>query len=259
MGAIELRFLTQSPGWQWSYSRLRQFESCKYGWLLKYVIEEPKRRLFFSEYGKLIHELIANVLSEKMVWSEAADRYIQSFYCIAHCDRVAERTKTAYFSDGLRYFLAQSATANNPMNQLVPLRVEPRVDFMIDGHSFCGYIDLIGRDMNGKVFVVDHKSRALKERGGRRAKSNAVLDEYLTQLYLYSIPITEMFGRPEGLMFNCFRTNTVIAEVFSEAKLVDAVRWATSTIEEILEEKDWTCNWRRGKKPCLAARPHTSK
>ena len=68
---IDVRFLAQSPGWRWSYSRLRQFETCKYAWFLKYVFEVPQRKLFFSEYGKLMHELTAAVLSVGLTWRAA--------------------------------------------------------------------------------------------------------------------------------------------------------------------------------------------
>jgi len=238
---IDIGFLTQSPGWRWSYSRLQQFHSCKYGWLLKYVFEVPQRRLFFSEYGKLMHELIAGALSGALTWRAAEAEFIRRFHGVLQCQehwKCFGRTgsiKAGYFMDGLRYLQSSGAT----LEELQPLAVESYVEFEVEGHPFCGYIDLIARDTTGAITIVDHKSRALKERGGRRVKSNALLDEYQRQLYLYSIPVAEQFGPPEYLAFNCFRSGVLISEPFSQAAFEETIAWALRTIEDILLETDW--------------------
>ena len=246
---IDVSFLAQSPGWRWSYSRLRQFETCKYGWLLKYVFEVPQRRLFFSEYGKLMHELIASVLSGALSWPAAEIEYARRFHDVLQCHGPPGSIKAGYFMDGLRHLRASlavvSATpSSSPSAQYLqaiglPLAVEPYVEFEVEGHPFCGYIDLVARSTAGAFSIVDHKSRALKERGGRRAKSNALLDEYLRQLYLYSIPVAEQYGPPDYLAFNCFRTGSMIMEPFSQAAFEEAIAWASRTIEDILRETDW--------------------
>ena len=169
--------------------------------------------------------------------------------------------KAGYFMDGLRYLWDSGAN----LAGLQPLAVEPYVEFVIEcdrkvtqqftivneheytscsnsragGHPFCGHIDLIVCDAAGAISIVDHKSRALKERGGRRTKSNALLDEYLRQLYLYAIPVAERFGPPDYLAFNCFRTGSMIAEPFSQAAFDETLAWASHTIEDILRETDW--------------------
>jgi len=259
---IDVSFLVQSPGWRWSYSRLRQFETCKYGWLLKYIFEVPQRKLFFSEYGKLMHELIAGVLSGALSWPAAEIEYTRRFHDVLLCHGPPGSIKAGYFMDGLRHLRCGGAT----LAGLQPLAVEPYVEFVIEcdrkvtqqftsvnehehsscsnsrvvtGHPFCGFIDLVARDTAGAISIVDHKSRALKERGGRRAKSNAQLDEYLRQLYLYSIPVAEQYGPPDHLAFNCFRTGSLIMEPFSQAAFEETIAWASRTIEAILRETDW--------------------
>jgi hypothetical protein len=145
--------------------------------------------------------------------------------------------------DGLRYLQgsAYAGTTEGSGTSLAgfqPLAVEPYVEFEVGGHPFCGYIDLVAHDADA-LCIVDHKSRTLKERGGRRVKSNAVLDEYLRQLYLYSIPVAARYGLPGRLIFNCFRSGTLITEPFSQAAFGETVAWALRTIEEILQETDW--------------------
>lgn len=232
---IDVSFLTQSPDWRWSYSRLQQFHSCKYGWLLKYVFEVPQRRLFFSEYGKLMHELVAGVLSGKATWQAAETEYTRQFHGVLQHHGPPGSIRSRYFMDGLRYF--QEYGAN--LQGVQPLAVESYVEFDVGSHPFCRYIDLIARDENNALCVIDHKSRTLKERGGRRVKSNALLDEYLRQLYLYSIPVGTKFGQPDYLVFNCFRSGTLVKEPFSHAAFEETIAWALQTIEGILQESDW--------------------
>ena len=232
---IDVHFLAQSPGWRWSYSRLQQFHSCKYGWLLKYVFEVPQRKLFFSEYGKLMHKLIANAVSGEISWRAAELEYVRRFHGVLQCHGPPGSIKARYFMDGLRYLQGGGAT----LAWLQSLAVEQYVEFEVGSHPFCGYIDLIARDTAGVISIIDHKSRALKERGGRRVKSNAVLDEYLRQLYLYAIPVAAQFGPPDYLAFNCFRSGSLISEPFSQTAFDETIAWALRSIEEILRETDW--------------------
>lgn len=232
---VDVRFLAQSPDWRWSYSRLRQFESCKYGWLLKYVFDIPQRKLFFSEYGRLMHELIAGALSGTTSWQAAEIQYARRLHGVLQCHGPPGSVKAGYFMEGFRYLQGNGAT----LAGLQPLAVEPYVEFEAGGHPFCGYIDLVARNDADALCIVDHKSRALKERGGRRVKSNALLDEYLRQLYLYSIPVAERFGPPDVLAFNCFRSGSLITEPYSQVASDEAIAWVLRTIEEILSETDW--------------------
>jgi len=232
---IDIGFLAQSPGWRWSYSRLRQFEACKYAWLLKYVFDMPQRKLFFSEYGKLMHELIAGVLSGGLSWRAAEMEYARRFHGILLCHGPPGSVKASYFIDGLRYLQGSGVS----LVDFQPLGIEQNVEFEVSGHPFCGYIDLVARDAADAISIVDHKSRTLKGRGSRRVKSNALLDEYLRQLYLYSIPVTEQFGPPVNLAFNCFRSGSFISELFSQAAFEETIAWALCTIEDILQESEW--------------------
>ena len=249
---IDISFLTQSPEWRWSYSRLRQFHACKYGWLLKYVFEVPQKKLFFSEYGKLMHELIADALSGTLSWRAAEMEYVRRLHGVLQHHGPPGSARVSYFMDGLRYLQGEGAT----LIGFQALDIEQYVEFEVSRpakaglgecslsgriltHPFCGYIDLVARDAAEALSIVDHKSRALKDRRGRRPKSNALLDEYLQQLYLYAVPVTAKHGTPDRLAFNCFRTGTLISEPFSQAAFDKTIAWALHTIEEILQESDW--------------------
>ena len=125
------------------------------------------------------------------------------------------------------------------------LWVEERRDFVLENRKFTGVVDFLGESVNGELFLVDNKSRELKERSGR-AKPTAKdqeLDDMLRQLYLYSIPVFDEFGRyPDWLCFNCFRSGVFIKEQFDIEKFEEAKRWALNLIEEIEREEDFDPN-----------------
>ena len=117
-------------------------------------------------------------------------------------------------------------------------------------HFFTGFVDLIYQDKDGALCILDHKSRALKPRSGRKnpTKTDLELDDYLRQLYLYSIPISKLYGRyPDFLEFNCYRTDVRIKEPFQMEVLDHTKKWALDTIDAIRNEESWKPNidfWR---------------
>ena len=198
-----------------------------------------------------MHELIAGALSGASSWQAAELEYVRRLHGVLQCHGPPGSVRAGYFMDGLRYLQSGGAT----LEGFQPLDIEQYVEFEVGvnakaswenaptgrilTHPFCGYIDMVARDAAGAICVVDHKSRVLKERGPRRPKSNALLDEYLRQLYLYSVPVTAQYGPPGFLVFNCFRSGVLIKEPFSQAAFEESIAWALRTIEDILQEAEW--------------------
>ena len=92
--------------------------------------------------------------------------------------------------------------------------VEKKVDFVVNGIPFVGYIDFLG-EKDGDLYVVDNKSRILKPRSSRAkpTKADEELDAYLRQLYIYSAAVEEEYGKtPKSLCFNCFRDKLFIID-----------------------------------------------
>ena len=42
----------------WSYSRVKAFDMCPYGWYLKYIQKIRGKDMFFSSYGSFVHKLL---------------------------------------------------------------------------------------------------------------------------------------------------------------------------------------------------------
>lgn len=71
-------------------------------------------------------------------------------------------------------------------------------------------------------------------------KTDLELDHYLRQLYLYSVPIIEEYGKcPKSLCFNCFRTPILIEEPFKEDAYAESKVWLKERVDTIAAETDF--------------------
>lgn len=220
----------------WSYSRIKAFETCPYSFLLKYIYKVPSKKQFFSDYGSFIHKIL-----EKFFKGELKKEDLLSFYLINFKKEIKTKAPSQsmmlnYFNQGVDYLKNFIA----PIDEYV-IGVEKEVKFQIDGRSFIGFIDLV-TNKGEELIITDNKSRNLKKRSNRKKplKSDIELDNYLRQLYLYSIPINQEYGKlPKVLRFNCFRSQNTIEEPFDNKSFEESKKWATDSIEKILREDDW--------------------
>lgn len=231
-----------SPGFSdmtWSFSRLKAFDQCKYGWFLKYLLEVPKGEpQFFASFGSFAHSLLADYLSGKLRRRDLAAAYLTGFSARVPGGAPSSRVFASYFDDGLRYF-------QNPAPfPFEILAVEQKIRFEIDGLPFVGFVDVIGREEDGLV-VLDHKSRALKPPSGRKKPTldDKMLSEYFVQLYLYSVGVKNEFKMPvKYLEMNIFRKNLCIKSQFDADAFEQAKKWAVETVKAIDREQNFEPN-----------------
>lgn len=221
----------------WSYSRLKLFEQCRYGWLLKYIYECEDVPKFFTQYGKYIHTILEKFYKGALDKSQLSTYYIINYYKNVTGRPPNSKIGSSYFMQGLDLF-------NNYYgdNDCV-VDVERKVGFKIGDRNFVGYVDLI-KDKGDTVEIIDHKSRNLKPYSKRKksTKNDALLDDYFRQLYLYSIPIAEKSGKNTVFYLNSFRNQSLIKTEFYSHKLDETKRWALNTIQYIENNTDWSPN-----------------
>lgn len=214
----------------WSYSRVNSFRDCPYQWFLKYVRQLPRGSAkFFSSYGSFMHELLQQYHADTLPRHKLALRYLTGFQSAVQGPPPSEKVFVNYFSDGLGYLKTAAPVVDKT------IATEKKYRFKLGGRSFVGVVDLIGIT-DGKLEIVDHKSKALKPYSGREkpTSTDRELDEYYRQLYLYSIPVAAEFGKyPDKLCFNCFRTGAIIKSDFDSQKLEQAKTWALQEIDRI--------------------------
>ena len=221
----------------WSYSRIKCFEDCPYRFFLKYICGVQEQPMFYASYGSFMHRLLEQFYKGEITREEMRMKYLFDFSKEVLGERPKESTVSNYIRQGAAYL------AGFEPFKYSPAAVEKQFDFTVRGERFTGFSDLVGIcEDTGDLAVVDHKSRDLKPRSKRKkpTASDAELDDYLRQLYLYAIPVKDMFGKyPDRLILNCFRTNTVITEPFSDAAFSAALDWAKNTIEDIKDTDDF--------------------
>ena len=192
--------------------------------------------MFFANYGVFIHSLLKSYFNGESNRDELVTRYLCDFKKNVIGNAPSVDIYVSFFTQGLEYI----KHITKPEGKI--LGVEERVDFCIEDHQFVGYIDLLNETVDRKIQLIDHKSRTLKPRSTRKkpTKTDMELDSYLRQLYLYSIPVHNKYGKyPDELILNCYRSGVFIKEPFSQSKLDEAVQWACDSINTICMETIW--------------------
>lgn len=220
---------------KWSYSRVRSFDDCPYKFFLKYVRSQVERPMFYSSYGKFMHSLLERYYRNEENAESLCGKYLREFRENVTGSPQSLKVFSNYFNSGLSCI----KTLMKPPGKIVG--VEKKVEFDIGGYPSIGYLDLVCETDDG-LCIIDHKSRMLKRRSGRRkpTATDAELDSYLRQLYIYSAAIKNESGElPTHLCFNCFRENLFIKEQFYNDAYEEAIRWYTDSIEKIRMETDF--------------------
>lgn len=246
MGDIYYRPLIEDM--TFSHSRIKSYDACPYGWKLQYIDGHRDADQFYASFGSLMHDIIAKYYRGEITKSEMPAEFLSRFQTDVKGLRPSAKIVEKYISDGMRYLNNFSDFGLNTV------AVELPVEFEINGIPMVGFIDYLG-EKDGEYIIVDHKSRKLKPRSGRKTptKSDKELDEYFRQLYLYSKPIYEKFGKyPQQLLLNCYRNDDIltIKESFNLERYEEALDWATKTIEAIKNDTEFEpkydyfyCRW----------------
>lgn len=210
----------------WSFSRVTSFSHCPKMFKLTYIDHVEKLPNAFSDYGTYLHELLESYYLGKTDLWDLASNYTYGYDDFIKSDFPPNRyvdLKQSYFEAGKKYLEA----FEDPWNDCEILGVEQQVLTTIGGYKFVGYIDLVLRDPQGRIIIVDHKSRA-------KFKNDAERREYLHQLYLYSIYVKETYGEyPYKLVFNVFRFGIIDETVFEETELEVTKKWFVDEIQRI--------------------------
>lgn len=186
-----------------------------------------------------MHSIMQQYLTGVLTKNELVPYYLTHFLTEITGKAPTQKIYQSYLEQGRQYLKALSFPARKI------LKVEDEMHFEFAGHPFTGFLDLMSEDEDGKLYITDHKSRALKPRSNRSkpTQSDVELDKYLRQLYIYAHAVHSLYGRyPDYLEFNCFRTNTWICEPFSIERMQEVEEWARDLIDRITSESKWNAH-----------------
>lgn len=230
----------------WSYSRIKTYEDCSYKFFLKYIKEFNDEPMFYASYGKFMHKLIEQFYRGELTKEQMLATFLTDFKSEVKGVRPNDTSVSKYINAGCQYLRKFQSFPFNTID------IEKEVFFDVGDYKFTGFIDFIG-EHDGKLYIVDHKSRELSPRSGRITPTakDRLLDDMLKQLYLYSVAIEQEFGcLPEALCFNCFKNGVFIKEPFDKQKYEETKQWAVDKIRQIENTESFdpnrnyfSCRW----------------
>lgn len=222
----------------WSYSRLKAYENCPYSWYRRYIEGEVGEGTFYADNGKAMHQVFHELISGKLSINDAPLRYLELFEDITTTVKQDIMDKTY---DACVGYLCE--LDGNVLEGYRVIGSEIKVNYLVYGYSFLGFIDLLVRDSDGNLIIIDHKSSApfLKKDGKPRATTKEQFDGYKRQMYLYSEAVYQKFGEyPTKLVFHHFKDGGKLTVVDFDKREHDyAIAWALGVIEKIYKDEEF--------------------
>lgn len=219
----------------WSYSRLTAYEHCPYNWYLRYIEKKTGEGSFYAENGKIIHDILDELIKGTLSLCDAPSVYLERY------ERIENKTKQSIMDktfDACICYL--SNLSEDILDGYHVVGSEIKLDFLVCGHRFVGYVDLLLQDEDDNLIIVDHKSSDpfLKKNGEPYSNTKEQFENYKRQLGLYCYGLTQMFGeRPTKIVFNHFKSGKLTILPVSEKLIDDSVNWCLGVIEKIYKDE----------------------
>lgn len=212
----------------YSYTQLSSFDECPYGFYMNYIEKTPDRlNNAFAEQGTLIHDLIDQWAKKKIPKEKLPDEYdrryplevTMQFPRVLASKGYAEKA----WQQGHDYFVHFDEFKGYEI-----ISTEEKFKTTLCGRPFTGIIDMMLRDKDGKLIILDHKSKS--KTAFRKAEN-----EMYRQQYAYSVYVKEKYGvYPDKLMFNLFKEGGLKMERPFDMQDFDAtMAWASDIMDKI--------------------------
>lgn len=195
----------------------------------KYLDEEVPDSHGITECGLFMHHILeeyekGNMKLEELVpyYEENFDRQVVSTMRLQMSKDFSKDMYSLYYNDCLNYLNNFTGIPN--CKEIVDVENEFHLPY--SDYSITGKIDLTFRDNDGKLIVLDHKSK-------KKFKSKKDQAHYARQLYLYAWACKSLYGTyPDVLMFNMLRGEPIYIE-FNEENMQEALDWFDNTVKQI--------------------------
>lgn len=229
----------------WSYSRLTAYEHCPYSWYRRYIECETGEGSFYADNGKAMHEVFDALVKGDVSLEDAPSLYLEKYDAIT--TEVKQDIMDKTFDVCINYLCNIS---DDVLDEYEVVGSEIKLDFLVYGFNFTGFVDLLLRDANGDLIVVDHKSSDpfLKKNGEPYAKTKEQFENYVRQLGLYCYGISQVYGKaPTKIVFHHFKNDGKLTVIPVNEKLIkDAVKWCVSVIEKIYNDESFEAKPKTG-------------
>ncbi|MCR5225548.1 MAG: PD-(D/E)XK nuclease family protein [Alphaproteobacteria bacterium] len=208
----------------YSFSKLNLFCTCPYAYKLRYINKVNGKTNAFAQYGTEVHSIMERYSKGVLTLFELVNTYDDE-YKSAITEPFPEffmDLATLYYNQG-KEFLEQF----QGYSEYEIMGVEQNFDIDLGEFIFTGIIDLVLKDKDNNLIILDYKSKS----GFKSKKEQA---EYARQLYLYSLYVKKKYGSyPSKLIFMMFRKQKRIEIDFNEKSLQEAIDWCKTVVKKI--------------------------
>lgn len=139
---------------------------------------------------------------------------------------------------GLNYFSDVNLDAGN----LNIIYVEKNVLFEYAGYKFRGIIDLMYKDENGDLIILDHKTSEypITKKGRIKKNKQATMDGYIKQLAMYAYGVKNVIGQmPKYIGWNFIREGKIYLIPVTDKLISETMKWAKEVIEKIYKTEEF--------------------
>lgn len=226
-----------------SFSRINNWK-CPYEWKLHYIDCIEGESGFFAEVGTAMHETLEAYLKQEEdiftllnYFEEKWQEYV-----------VHDAPPNKYVDIAQQYYQQCIDYISHLMfdfEKYEILGVEKEVKFNINKYKFHGFIDLLIKDKEtNEIIISDHKSFLPHfTKTGKISKTQEEhFNEFKHQLYMYSIPIIDEYGKVDKLRWNFFRGQQEYIIPWNKEEYDNTIIWALNRIKEISNEILWLPN-----------------
>ena len=220
---------------KYSFSKLKAFETCPYGYFLRYISGKRGESNAFAEYGVFVHKLLEDYENGSLPLDQLKDVYEFGFdtEITLPFPKFKMDLRELYYKQGLEYF----SNFKGWEDKYEILAAEKAFSMPLlssEDWEFQGIIDLVLKEKeSGKLVIMDHKSKSA-------FKSKAEESEYARQLYLYSEYVKQEYGEyPYEMIFNMFRKRDEVRIAFNEDDKDAAIAWVINTVHAIKNAFDY--------------------
>ena len=216
----------------YSFSRLRRFSECPLSYYKKYIEgDDTENGHGTSEFGSFVHLILEKYAKKEIDLSDIVSYYVENFninvnstFILKMSDTFKKNFEEDYYMSGLDYLT--NFEGFSEFGEILEVEYEFEIEYN-NKFKINGKIDLVTKDKDGNIYIIDHKSKSA-------FKNKKEMAEYRRQLYIYSFAIKNKYGKfPKKLYFNMFRKNKILEFDFSEQDYYEALNWFENTVDEI--------------------------